>query len=97
MDISPAQNEQPAEHSKDVKKVRRKFGESSEIKALELSETQREILELIRKNNRISASAMAKVLSVSSRMIEKNIRVLKNHGILIRHGAPKSGYWEIAE
>ena len=28
---------------------------------------------------------------------KKNIKKLKEYGILIRHGTPKSGYWEIVE
>ena len=78
-------------------KVRRKFGESSEKSIYELNELQRKMLRLIRKNNRISAVAMAEAFSVSSRYIEKNIKLLKNQGILIRHGSPKGGYWEIVE
>ena len=78
-------------------KVRRKFGESSEKSIYELNELQRKMLRLIRKNNRISAVAMAEAFSVSSRYIEKNIKLLKNQGILIRHGSPKGGYWDIVE
>jgi ATP-dependent DNA helicase RecG len=54
-------------------------------------------LEIVQKNNRISASAMAKELLLSSRGIEKNIKLLREQGILVRHGSPKGGYWEIAE
>lgn len=78
----------------------RKFGEDSEKNQItlwntEINDMQRSILNLIRKNNRISAKGMAEVLSVSSRAVEKNIKLLKDRGILIRHGSPKSGYWEI--
>ena len=81
-------------------KVRRRFGEGSEKNQItlwntEINDMQRNILNLIRKNNRISAKGMAEVLSVSSRAVEKNIKLLKDRGILIRHGSPKSGYWEI--
>ncbi|MCI8558370.1 MAG: HTH domain-containing protein [Lachnospiraceae bacterium] len=76
-------------------KVRRKKGENSEENVVLLNETQSKILELIRKNSRISAKALAELLSVSSRAVEKNIKLLKNQGFLIRHGSPKSGYWEV--
>ncbi len=82
---------------KGSEKVRRKFGESSEKENEKINRTQRKILELVRENNKISASTMAEVLFISSRAVEKNIKSLKNQGILIRHGSPKSGYWEIAE
>ena len=52
---------------------------------------------MIHQNNRISAKAIGEELSVSSRSIEKNIKLLRERGILIRHGSPKSGYWEIVK
>lgn len=79
------------------KKVRRTAKKSSEKQSVGLNETQRQILEIVQKNNRISASAMAKELLLSSRGIEKNIKLLREQGILVRHGSPKGGYWEIAE
>ena len=79
------------------KKVRRTAQKSSEKQSVGLNETQRQILEIVQKNNRISASAMAKELLLSSRGIEKNIKLLREQGILVRHGSPKGGYWEIAE
>ena len=78
------------------KKVRRTAQKSSEKQSVGLNETQRQILEIVQKNNRISASAMAKELLLSSRGIEKNIKLLREQGILVRHGSPKGGYWEIA-
>ena len=79
----------------DSKKVRRKFGESSEKNAVKLNGTQRKMLELILKNSSISAKALSEILSVSSRAVEKNMKILKDQGLLIRHGSPKSGYWEV--
>lgn len=46
---------------------------------------------------RLSATKMAEQLRISSRSVEKNIRKLKEYGILIRHGSPKNGYWEVIE
>ena len=34
---------------------------------------------------------------IASRNIENNIKKLKEYGILIRHGSPKNGYWEIVD
>ena len=34
---------------------------------------------------------------IGSRSIEKNIRKLKEAGLLIRHGSPKSGYWKLSK
>ena len=34
---------------------------------------------------------------IASRNIENNIKKLKEYGILIRHGSPKNGYWEVTD
>ena len=60
-----------------------------------LSKTQKQILELLSQDAQISAKKMAEVIGISSRNIESNIKKLKGYGILIRHGSPKNGYWEI--
>ena len=45
----------------------------------------------------MSAIKLAEKIGVASRNIENNIKKLKECGILIRHGSPKSGYWEIVD
>ena len=40
---------------------------------------------------------LAEKIGVASRNIENNIKKLKECGILIRHGSPKNGYWEIVD
>ncbi len=73
-----------------------KFGESSEkFGDILVNETQKEILRLIRNDNRISAASIAEELGLSSRAVEKSIQSLREAGILIRHGAARGGYWEI--
>lgn len=79
------------------KKVRRKFGYDSEITRVGLSEIQEEILELLERDCHMSARAIAERLVVSSRTIEKNIKLLKERGILVRRGSPKKGYWKIID
>ncbi len=84
---------------KSSEKVRRKFGEGSEKihknNDNSLNTTQKKILNLLSKNAHLSASKMAEEIGISRRSIEKNIQKLKEQGILIRHGSPKNGYWEI--
>ncbi len=82
-------------YGEDSEKIRRRFGEDSEKDISLLSGLQGKIMELIQQNSRISAKAMAEVLLVSSRTIEKNIKILREQGILVRHGSPKNGFWEI--
>lgn len=43
----------------------------------------------------MSAIKIAKQLGLGSRSIEKNIKKLKDYGLLIRHGSPKNGHWEV--
>lgn len=72
------------------------IGEASEkFKNPELNETQGKILKLLWKNNQLSAAKLAEKIGVASRNIESNIKKLKEDGFLIRHGSPKSGYWEV--
>ena len=80
-----------------------KFGESSEkfgensrkINEFELIEIQKNIISLIQENKYISSASIGEALGVSARAVEKNIRKLRENGILIRHGAARGGYWEI--
>lgn len=60
-----------------------------------LNDTQRKILVLLSKDEQLSASGMAEQIGISRRNVEANIKKLKEKGILLRHGSPKNGYWEI--
>ncbi len=62
-----------------------------------VTDTQRKILECVAEDKYISAKQIAEKIGVSGRTVENNIKKLKELGILIRHGSPKSGYWEIVE
>ena len=60
-----------------------------------MNDTQIKILELLSADASLSAAKMAGQLGIAGRNVEANIKKLKEKGILIRHGSPKSGYWEI--
>lgn len=80
-----------------MEKHRRSIGETSgEHRRTELNDTQQKIIKLLLEDNQLSASKLAKKIDVASRNVENNIKKLKEYGILIRHGSPKTGYWEIA-
>ena len=65
-------------------KHRRNIGEVSGIEQqIELNDTQQKIIKL------------ADRIGIASRNIESNIKKLKELGILVRHGSPKNGYWEV--
>ena len=60
-----------------------------------MNDTQMRILELLAVDGRLSAAKLARQLDIASRNIEANIKKLKEKDILIRHGSPQNGYWEI--
>jgi len=80
-------------------KHRRNVGEASEKHrrefVTEINDTQGKILELLSKDARLSAVKLAEQIGVAGRTVEANIKKLKERGILVRHGSPKNGYWEI--
>lgn len=55
-----------------------------------------ELLRLIENNRQITVSSLALSLKISIRRTERELRRLRQQGILIRHGAPRNGFWEIA-
>ena len=61
----------------------------------DLNDTQKKIIKLLSEDHQLSAVKLAEKIGVASRNIENNIKKLKEYGILIRHGSPKNGYWEI--
>lgn len=81
-----------------MKKHRRSIGETSKkCQEINLNDTQRKIVKLLIENNQLSAAKLAEKIGIASRNIETNIKKLKEQGILIRHGLPKNGYWEVIE
>ena len=77
-------------------KHRRSIGEASEKdEFVELNDTQYEIVKLLLENNQMSATNLSEKIGVASRNIESNIKKLKEYGLLVRHGSPKNGHWEV--
>ena len=72
-----------------------KTGFSSEKSSEKTDNINLAILGLISDNNRASASDMAIQLGVSSRAVEKRIRILREYGVIRRVGPDRGGYWEI--
>mgnify|MGYP000000775536 FL=1 len=63
----------------------------------DLNDTQQKIIKLLSEDHQLSAVKLAEKIGVASRNIENNIKKLKEYGILIGHGSPKNGYWEIVD
>ena len=74
------------------------IGETSEVEwRTDLNDTQQKIIKLLSEDHQLSAVKLAEKIGIVSRNIENNIKKLKEYGILIRHGSPKNGYWEIID
>ena len=59
----------------------------------DLNDTQQKIIKLLSEDHQLSAVKLAEKIGVVSRNIEN----IKEYGILIGHGSPKNGYWEIID
>ena len=72
---------------------------SSETNSKSLGARQKttdKILELIKHDSKITALQIAMELGISTRGVEKNLRLLRESGIIKRIGSPTfGGYWEI--
>ena len=55
------------------------------------------ILDLIKNKPTISAAEIAMEIDMSSRGVEKQIKKLREAGIIKRNGADFGGYWEIVD
>ena len=79
--------------------VREKFGESSvkvrDNHVSEANNTQNRILDYLASNPNLTATDLSIKTGLSIRAIEKNIKKLKDNGLLVRHGSARAGYWEV--
>ena len=60
-----------------------------------LAESQKMILQLVRRNPQVSRKAMAEEIGISTTAIHRNLARLKEKGILRRVGPARGGYWEV--
>jgi predicted HTH transcriptional regulator len=63
--------------------------------SFEANGLQNKIIELIKKNSKITQEKMAEELDVSRRTIIRNITILVQNNILEKVGSKKTGYWEL--
>ena len=68
---------------------------AAEITDISLTNTQKEVIRLIKKNNTITISELSKAIKVSVTAINNAIKGLRNSGILTRSGARKNGVWVV--
>ena len=72
-----------------------KSSERTEISSETASKSSERILNLIKNKPTISAAEIAMEIDMSSRGVEKQIKKLREAGIIKRNGADFGGYWEI--
>ena len=60
-----------------------------------LTETQENIIKLIKKNNRITQRKISNILGINITTVARNLKELKNQDIIKRNGSNKNGQWEI--
>jgi len=62
---------------------------------VDISQNQRQILDSISENPRITVAKLSLTVGISARKIEANIQKLKAKGLIERVGADKNGYWAL--
>ncbi|MDE6033981.1 MAG: winged helix-turn-helix transcriptional regulator [Muribaculaceae bacterium] len=62
---------------------------------VKLTDTQKNVFELIKANPAITHPEMARTLSLSIKTIERATKALREYGLLEREGSAKSGSWVV--
>ena len=73
----------------------KRFGVKGEDASKRVSRTGQKIIDLVISDPSITAEAMSVKIGVSKRAVEKNIKELRERGILVHEGSDKAGYWRI--
>ena len=86
-----------AEHQQNIEEVSVNDGENVGEKSVNDGDVKTSVLKMITDNKNVSASEIAKTLSVTQRTVERYIKDLREEGRLIRHGSARGGYWETVD
>jgi len=62
-----------------------------------LGETEREILQAVHNNRRVTIRELASAIGISENAVGKNLSKLKGKNLLRRVGPDKGGYWEVVK
>lgn len=65
------------------------------IKDIQLTENQQKIIGLLKENGAIKRDILSEKTGVSEKTVSRNIKILKDMGILIRIGSKKEGKWKV--
>lgn len=67
------------------------------LSQVKLTDRQKKIVNLIKKDPFISAQEMSVVLSVVHRTVQRDLSAMQKLGILIREGNTSAGHWVIIQ
>ncbi|SHF23708.1 Winged helix-turn-helix DNA-binding [Bacteroides luti] len=63
----------------------------------DMNDREMQLINLIRKEPKITAKDIANILNLSKRQCERIIADLKNKGMLSRRGTNRTGYWKVED
>lgn len=63
----------------------------------DMNDREMQLINLIRKEPKITAKDIANILNLSKRQCERIIADLKNKGMLSRRGTNRTGYWNVED
>lgn len=70
-------------------------GKEAPKDGIKLNSTQKTIVEEIRKNKYCTIEEIALIAGVKTRAVERNLKALKDKGVIERIGGRKNGYWVV--
>lgn len=77
---------------------KQKASVNASVKApVKMGKVEKVIYQEISKDDKITIDKLAKKLQKDRRTITRNIKLLKNKGILQRIGSDKNGYWQVSD
>ncbi|MBO7430902.1 MAG: winged helix-turn-helix transcriptional regulator [Spirochaetia bacterium] len=82
-------------HIRYTEKITEKSHKSHSKITVNLTRVQQNILEAIAEDNSISQNELAQKLSLARETINRNMKKLKDMGLIKRVGAKKNGHWDI--
>lgn len=73
------------------------FGQKNAVSSEKVTETQKQILEILKSNSHITQSELAEMIGISRVHINKNMAKLQDMNIITRIGVDNGGHWKIVK
>ena len=64
---------------------------------IKMSDTEQRVIECIKKDNKLSAEAIAIKIGVTERTVSRTLKKLKEKQFIMRIGSNKTGFWKIIQ